>query len=170
MVSHSPTTTQTSDRSKCAFCQLDSKEPLTRPTDAGYQTIAENINQFSEPQCMPVQADVTRLGHGDNVEPTYANRMKSGINPVVWSLAKVNWNVAKNERENLMKNLQLLNVFAHAASMANYMPAHMWTWKQTHVCFFCSKPETSRGLHVSIRYSVCGSVYMKSQKRIFWKN
>jgi len=67
----SATTTQARDWSKCVFCQIDRREQLACPTDAGYKTNAENINQFIELQCMPVQIDVTRLGHRNCVESTF---------------------------------------------------------------------------------------------------
>ena len=71
MASPSPSDTLTTDWSKCGLCQVDSKEQLTCPTDAGYKTIAENILQFNELHCMPVQIDVTRLDHGNGVESTF---------------------------------------------------------------------------------------------------
>ena len=56
---------------KCIICQLDTKEPLTCPTDAGYKTIAENIIQFNELHCMPGQIDITQMDHGNGIESAF---------------------------------------------------------------------------------------------------
>ena len=59
------------------LCQIDSQEALICPakstrgdSGAGYRTMAENITQFHELQCLPVQIDITSWDHGNGIEAT----------------------------------------------------------------------------------------------------
>ena len=53
------------------FCQLDSKEPLISPTDRGYETITNNIIQFSDMDSMPVKIYLARLDNGNGIQSTF---------------------------------------------------------------------------------------------------
>ena len=66
------------DWNLCVVCQESKAETLQCPADskrsdvgAGYRTLAENIQQFSELGCMTVQISLSRLDEGDGIESTF---------------------------------------------------------------------------------------------------
>lgn len=66
------------DWSLCVVCQESKVETLQCPADskrsdvgAGYKTLAENILQFNELGCMPIQMSLARLDEGDGIETTF---------------------------------------------------------------------------------------------------
>ena len=66
------------DWSLCVLCQESKGEALQCPADskrsdvgAGYKTLAENIQQFNELGCTPIQISLSRLNEGDGMENTF---------------------------------------------------------------------------------------------------
>ena len=66
------------DWNLCVVCQGSKAETLQCPVDskrsdvgAGYKTLAENIQQFNQLGCMPVQINLSRLDEGDGIESTF---------------------------------------------------------------------------------------------------
>ena len=66
--------TASTDWTKCALCQKVTSEKLQCPTKssrndsgAGYCTLAENIERFSELNHLPIEIDVARLDEGTGI-------------------------------------------------------------------------------------------------------
>ena len=66
------------DWNLCVVCQGSKAETLQCPVEtkrsdvgAGYKTLAENIQQFNQLGCMPVQINLSRLDEGDGIESTF---------------------------------------------------------------------------------------------------
>ena len=146
MASPSPSDTLTTDWSKCVLCQVDSKEQLTCPTDAGYKTIAENILQFNELHCMPVQIDVTRLDHGNGVESTFKEQNAKWHKSCYLKFGKSKLERAKErKRKSNEEATTSKQIFTRSSTgeAHTYIPVD----SKSPVCFFCSKPETNEKLH-----------------------
>ena len=66
------------DWNLCVVCQGNKNETLQCPINskrsdigAGYTTLAENIQQFNQLGCMPVQINLSRLDEGEGIESTF---------------------------------------------------------------------------------------------------
>ena len=145
MASPSPTTTQSTDWLKCVLCQVDSKEPLTCPTDTGYNTTAENIDQFNELQCMPVQIDVTRLDHGHGVECTFKEQNAKWHESCYLKFGKSKLERAKERKQKSAEEpTTSKRIFTSSSTGGGESDTSTHVGSETPVCFFCSKPETAK--------------------------
>jgi len=93
-------TVSLSDWSKCILCQLDSKEQLINPTDAGYKTTAENILKFQEINSLPMDINIEMLDHGNGIESTFKERTAKWHKScnLKFSASKLQQQIARNKK------------------------------------------------------------------------
>ena len=161
----STTPIQTTDWSKCALCQEHSIEKLTSPTAGSYQIIAENISQFCELNCMPVQIDISRLNSGNGIEVTFheQNAQWHKSCSLKFSTSKLDRVKKRKSAEFDDKATTSKRIFTRSSTEeANtHMPED-----STHpTCFFCSKPGTkTEKLHEVSTFQVDFRVRKCAQK------
>ena len=143
MASPSTPSIQTTDWSKCALCQEDTRYKLTSPTAASYTSIAENISQFSELNRMPVEIDISRLNSGNGIEATLQEQ-----NAKCHKSCSLKFTSSKLDR--VKKRKQKSDGCDDGATSSKRIFTRSCTGEAdtdvpvdstNHVCFFCSKPE-----------------------------
>ena len=144
MASPSSTPTQTTNWSKCALCQEDGREKLTSPTAASYKTIAQNISQFTELNCMPVQIDISRLNSGNGVEATFKEQNAKWHKScsLKFSTSKLDRAKKRKQKSDVFDDGATTSKRVFTRSSIGEADTHMRVDSTSPVCFFCSKPET----------------------------
>lgn len=148
MENPSPKPTQTIDWLKCILCQLDTKEPLTSPTRAGYKTIAQNIIQFNELDCMPIQIVISHLDHGNGIEATFMKQNAKWHKSCYLKFGTSKLDRAKERKRKSVESnaTSSKRIFTRSCLASGDSDTSTTGTNESRICFFCSKPETKEKL------------------------
>ena len=120
----------------CAICQASNKEELRCPADSkrpdkgvGYKTLADNIKEFAELGCMPIDLCLSRLDEGDGIEATFT-KQKARWHKDCYIL----FNATKLKRAQKRQSTSQLEVPAAGKYTRSNATALA---KETIICFLC---------------------------------
>ncbi|KAI8503415.1 hypothetical protein Bbelb_192360 [Branchiostoma belcheri] len=139
------------DWSICALCQINSKEPLTCPTEAGYETIAKNIIQFEELDCLPLKIDIANLDNGNGIVSTFTEQHAKWHKSCYLKLSNTKLERAKERKRKSSEDdettiVRPKRVFTRSTPTTGNTDV-LDVPLDNSLCFFCAKGGTKEPLH-----------------------
>ena len=133
------------DWSLCILCQESKSEALQCPADskrsdvgAGYKTLAENIQEFNELGCMPIQISLSRLNEGDGMENTFLRCKARWHKSCHLLFNSTKLNRAKKRQAPTPDSSVSCKYTRSSSSSSSQMN------NPEKICFFCDQPSTSK--------------------------
>ena len=146
MASASSSSVQATDWTICVFCQLDTKESLISPTDRGYETIADNITQFSNLDSMPIKINLARLDHGNGIQSTLKEQNAKWHKSCYQKFSHTKLERAKRKHKSEEDGTASKRIFTRSTSSGGDTASGGTVGSNCPKCFFCSQQETKEKL------------------------
>ena len=154
MASASSSSVQATDWTICVFCQLNTKESLISPTDRGYETIADNITQFSNPDSMPIKINLARLDHGNGIQSTLKEQNAKWHKSCYQKFSHTKLERSKRKHKSEEDGTASNRIFTCSTNSDGDTTSGGTVGSNCPKCFFCSQQETKEKLREVCTFQV----------------